>query len=151
MNQAKRSLFSSPPVSFLFGFASISTAVLSSIAILSIHRRERNIRSEPYYKETMRIWKNSEPAKFLIGEPIKLQYVEFNNKKNEFTKEKANFVIPFKGQNYNGEMNVKATCNEDKWTINELSLELDSDLSDKKFILYRETNSDSSKDLEKRN
>ena len=34
-------------------------------------------------------------------------------------------------------MNVSATCEDEKWTLHELNFELDRDLADKKFIIYR--------------
>lgn len=137
MNRTKRSWWEFKPFRTLFGFASISTAVLSAIAVLMFHKREIDIRSEDYYKEAMKMWKESSSAKFLIGEPISVKYVQIFNKKNSITDKEARFLIPFKGQNYDGNLNVNASFKDKEWIMNELSLELNQDLADKKFIVYR--------------
>ena len=94
----------------------------------------------------MKIWQNSKTAKFLIGEPIKLKYVKIFDRSTYLGDSKATFFIPFSGKNYNGKMNVDATMPDSDWILNELSLELDGDLKDKKFIVYRKKTSADSKD-----
>ena len=89
----------------------------------------------------MKLWKENESAKYIIGEPISLKPIEKLNPANYITDEKAKFFIPFNGKNYNGKMNVNATCKDKEWTLHELSFELDRDLTDKKFVIYREKKS----------
>ena len=91
------------------------------------------------------MWNDSKSAKYIIGEPISLKPVDKFNTANHITDEKAKFFIPFSGKNYNGRMNVDATCKDEKWTLHELNFELDRDLADKKFIIYREKNATAEK------
>lgn len=138
MNREKKSYLKNKGFSAMVGFACISTTVLAGVAVLLMHKREWDIRSTPYYKETMKLWQENESAKYIIGEPISLKPVEKLDPRNHISDKKAKFYIPFTGQNYNGKMNVNATCEDEKWTLHELNFELDRDLADKKFIIYRQ-------------
>lgn len=145
MNRTKKSIWEIPTFAFSLRFACFSTAALSATAIFLMHKREWDLRSAPYYKETIERWQDHKAAKYIIGEPITLKSVEKFHPANHINDEKAKFFIPLTGKNYNGKLNVNATCKDTKWTLHELSLELDSDLSDKKFIVYREKNETSEK------
>ena len=137
LNKAKPSLFDVPLFSNLFGFASISAGVLSFIAIFCMHRREWNLRKEPFYKDAMLKCNDHKTAKYLIGEPIRFKRVPIFDRRNIIASTKATFFIPFKGKYYDGKMNVVASILGDNWTIHELTLELDKDLADKKLIIFK--------------
>lgn len=140
MNRTKKPVQLPKSFRTMLGFACVSTMALSATAIFLMHKSEWDLRSKPYYKETIEKWEAHKAAKYIIGEPITVKHVEKIHPENHINEEKAKFFIPLIGKNYNGKLNVSATCKDAKWTLHELSLELDKDLADKKFIVYRENN-----------
>ena len=99
MIREKRSYLKIKSFAAMIGFACFSTTALTAVALIMMHKREWDIRSTPYYQETMKLWNENESAKYIIGEPIALKPVEKFDPANQISDTKAKFYIPFSGQN----------------------------------------------------
>jgi cephalosporin hydroxylase len=105
------------------GVASVTGAFLCYNAI------QVNLASGSYYKDALRILKESPVAVSALGRPIRATYLDLGNRKNMVTENEACLIIPVSGSKTKGSVLVEASRNIEigsMWVINSLKLDLAS-------------------------
>ena len=94
------------------------------------------MRQTEYFRESMKILRNHEGSKYLLGEPIKENGFDIGDP-NYANSTSAHFEVSVKGSEKRGTMYFWAErpSEKDKWLINRLELELKND--DKRLLVVK--------------
>ncbi|XP_065088317.1 uncharacterized protein LOC135709832 [Ochlerotatus camptorhynchus] len=91
---------------------------------------EDRIRSQPYYRDSLKLLRAHPGAIQVLGEPIKAMGFDMGEETKKYSDGKIDgFTVPVKGTNQRGKLHFWAEHREDKWNITRAELELDNDAS----------------------
>nr|XP_019528665.2 uncharacterized protein LOC109400633 [Aedes albopictus] len=99
-------------------------------AIYMKSKLEDRVRTQPYYRESVRLLRAHPGAIQLLGEPIKEMGFDIGEETKKYGEGKIeDFTLPVKGSQQRGKLHFWAERKDDKWNVTRAELELDSDAS----------------------
>ncbi|XP_019528665.3 uncharacterized protein LOC109400633 [Aedes albopictus] len=99
-------------------------------AIVMKSKLEDRVRTQPYYRESVRLLRAHPGAIQLLGEPIKEMGFDIGEETKKYGEGKIeDFTLPVKGSQQRGKLHFWAERKDDKWNVTRAELELDSDAS----------------------
>lgn len=96
-----------------------------------------NIRKTDYYREALQTLRSHKPAVHLLGEPIKVGWVDIDDQERNYTRQReARYEVPVKGPKQKGTMFFWAErpSETDKWVVSRIELQLKGDESRRLII-----------------
>ncbi|XP_053664877.1 uncharacterized protein LOC128714026 [Anopheles marshallii] len=100
-------------------FGGITAAMVMKIKL------EDKIRSQPYYKDALKLLRSHQGAVQLMGQPIKDLSFDYGEESKKFGGGKIDgFAVPVRGQKTRGKYYFWAEIQEQEWVISRAELEL---------------------------
>lgn len=97
-------------------------------AMIMKSKLEDRVRSQPYYRDSLKLLRAHPGAVQLLGEPIKAMGFDFGEETKKFGDGKIDdFTLPVKGTQQRGKYHFWAEHKDDKWNITRAELELDEE------------------------
>ncbi|XP_058835478.1 uncharacterized protein LOC131692443 [Topomyia yanbarensis] len=97
-------------------------------ALIMKGKLEDRVRSQSYYRDSMKVLRSHPGAISLLGEPIKDMGFDFGVESEKYGDGKIDgFAVPVKGSNQRGKYYFWADHQNDKWIITRAELELDKE------------------------
>ncbi|XP_053688302.1 uncharacterized protein LOC128737651 [Sabethes cyaneus] len=91
-------------------------------------RMEDRVRSQVYYKDSLKLLRKHPGAITLLGEPIKDLGFDFGQESQKYGDGRIEgFEVPVKGRNQRGKYYFWAEHKDDKWNITRAELELNKE------------------------
>ncbi|KAK5648932.1 hypothetical protein RI129_003824 [Pyrocoelia pectoralis] len=112
----------------------LATATMGYALRSKINER---ISDTEYYKEAMHLTKHHRGVNYLLGEPLQMGKVDVTDTENNWTKTlSAHYEVPVKGSKQKGMLYFWAERKSelDKWSINRIELQLDSDTNKRLLV-----------------
>uniref|UniRef100_A0A182Q2J2 Cytochrome c oxidase assembly factor 1 homolog n=1 Tax=Anopheles farauti TaxID=69004 RepID=A0A182Q2J2_9DIPT len=115
----------------------IAVGGISAALIMKV-KLEDKIRSQPYYKESLKLLRSHPGAVQLLGEPIKDLSFDVGEESKKFGGGKIDsFSVPVRGRNTRGKYYFWAELQDDRWCIRRAELELDNE-PDRRLLIKGE-------------
>ncbi|KAL5489205.1 hypothetical protein EMCRGX_G018272 [Ephydatia muelleri] len=84
---------------------------------------QRNLASSPCYTKALRVAREHEKARRLLGEPLRFQALKLRDRENVITAESAHLLIPVYGSKAAGFLRTTAIHQDGDWKIESIVLE----------------------------
>uniref|UniRef100_A0A182PDS0 Cytochrome c oxidase assembly factor 1 homolog n=1 Tax=Anopheles epiroticus TaxID=199890 RepID=A0A182PDS0_9DIPT len=105
----------------------IAVGGITAAMIMKV-KLEDKIRSQPYYKESLKLLRTHPGAVQLLGEPIKDLSFDLGEETKKFGDGKVDsFAVPVRGTKTRGKYYFWAEMEEDRWVIRRAELELNNE------------------------
>uniref|UniRef100_A0A182NJU3 Cytochrome c oxidase assembly factor 1 homolog n=1 Tax=Anopheles dirus TaxID=7168 RepID=A0A182NJU3_9DIPT len=115
----------------------IAVGGITAAMIMKV-KLEDKIRSQPYYKDSLKLLRSHPGAVQLLGEPIKDLGFDVGEESKKFGGGKIDsFAVPVRGRNTRGKYYFWAELQDDRWCIRRAELELDSE-PDRRLLIKGE-------------
>ncbi|XP_050075871.1 uncharacterized protein LOC126563285 [Anopheles maculipalpis] len=116
----------------------IAVGGITAAMIMKV-KLEDKIRSQPYYKEALKLLRAHQGAIQLLGEPIKDLSFDLGEESKKFGGGKIDsFAVPVRGPKVRGKYYFWAEMQEDRWMIKRAELQLENE-PDRRLLIKAES------------